>query len=128
MHKTNKSGVVIESACDFCSRVWDQAGTEIMVEGHQGSLICLKCLSMAYAAVVLHGEGKENVGKMCVMCLEERNQAEWESPVNEGKRVCVRCMRQAATALEKDAETGWKRPGGKAVPGAGAAPTDEDDE
>jgi hypothetical protein len=125
MHKTNTRGEVTESSCDFCSRVWDQEGSEIMVEGHQGSLICLKCLSMAYAAVVLHGDGKDNLGKMCVMCLEERNQPEWESPVNDGKRVCLRCMKQAATALEKDAETGWKRPGGKPVAGAAA---DEDDE
>jgi hypothetical protein len=112
MHKTNPRGEVIESSCDFCSRVWDLEGTEIMVEGHQGSLICLKCLSAAYAAVVLHGEGAENKGKQCTMCLEERSQPQWESPVNEGKRVCLRCMRQAATALEKDAEVGWKRPGG----------------
>lgn len=117
MHTTNKNGIVIESSCDFCSRVWDQSGTEIMVEGHQGSLICLKCLSAAYAAVVLHGDGKGNLGKLCTMCLEERNQPEWESPVNDGKRICLRCMKQSATALEKDPETGWKRPGGAAAPG-----------
>jgi hypothetical protein len=124
MHKTNALGQVTESSCDFCSRVWDQSGTEIMIEGHQGSLICLKCLSAAYAAVVLHSDGEQNKGRTCTMCLEERNQAEWESPVNDGRRICLRCMKQSATALEKDPEVGWTRPGGK--PGTPVA--DDDDE
>lgn len=110
MHKTRPDGSLIESTCDFCGRVWDPEGSELMIEGHHGSLICLKCLSLAYADVALHGGGFEHQGKPCTMCLEERNQPEWESPVVEGSRVCLRCIKQAATALEKDPETGWKRP------------------
>lgn len=123
MHQTDPNGRLISSSCDFCSRSWDPAGAEIMIEGHQGSLVCLKCLSAAYAAVVLHQTGEEHRGKQCVMCLEERAQPEWESPMNEGKRVCLRCIRQAATALEKDPETGWSRPGKR----PGDAPLSEDD-
>lgn len=110
MHRTTPQGELIESTCDFCGRVWDPAGDQLMIEGHQGSLICLKCLSAAYAEIALHGGGLENQGKKCTMCLEERKQPEWESPVNTGARVCLRCVKQAATALEKDSESGWKRP------------------
>ncbi len=110
MHKTNTSGQLIESSCDFCSRIWDPDGEEMMIEGHQGSLLCLKCLSAAYAYVVLEQGGQESLNKTCTMCLEEREQPEWESPINEDKRVCLRCIKQAATALEKDPEGGWKRP------------------
>ncbi len=124
MHKTDKNGMLIESACDYCARAWDPAGTEIMVEGHQGSLLCMKCLSAAYAAVVLHGAGEEHKGKACRMCLEERSQPQWESPVAEGTLICLRCIRQAATALEKDEEVGWKRPGKPGAPG----PADDDED
>jgi len=111
MHQTRPDGSLIASFCDFCGKQWDPVGEEIMVEGHQGSLICLKCLTTAYTSVVLHKDGEEHKGKSCVVCLEERDQPQWESPVNEGKRVCLRCIKQAATALEKDPESGWKRPG-----------------
>lgn len=124
MHKTDPNGLLIESSCDFCAKAWDPEGTEIMIEGHKGSLLCMKCLSAAYAAVVLHQSGAEHKGAMCVMCLEERGQPQWESPVQEGTRVCLRCIRQAATALEKDAESGWSRPGKV----AGDGPLLDDDE
>ncbi len=126
MHQTDANGTLIASSCDFCSKVWDPSGAEIMIEGHKGSLLCFKCLSAAYASVVLHKTGDEFKGQMCVMCLEERAQPQWESPVNEGKRVCLRCMKQAATALEKDAEIGWTRPG--KVAGTGVSAADEDEE
>jgi len=110
MHKTNPDGSLIASFCDYCARQWDPEGTELMIEGHQGSLICLKCLNTAFASVVLHSGGTENSGKTCAMCLEERDQPEWASPIEESKRICLRCIKQAATALEKDPESGWKRP------------------
>lgn len=111
MHRTHTDGSLIESTCDFCSRRWDPEGSELMIEGHQGSLICLKCLSIAYADVVLHGGGQEHQGKKCTLCLESRAQPEWQSPVNPSAHACLRCIRQAATALEKDKESGWQRPG-----------------
>ncbi|MCC6321412.1 MAG: hypothetical protein IT438_08260 [Phycisphaerales bacterium] len=110
MHKTTPSGQLIESSCDFCARVWDPEGQEIMIEGHQGSLLCLKCLSAAFRYIVLEKGGEENRERRCTMCLEDREQPEWQSPVVETARVCLRCVKQAATALEKDPETGWKRP------------------
>lgn len=110
MHKSRPDGSLIESACDFCGRVWDPQGAEMMIEGHQGSLICLKCLSLAYAQVVLHGAGDEHRARRCTMCLEDRAQPQWESPVHPDRRICLRCIKQSATALEKDPDTGWKRP------------------
>jgi hypothetical protein len=115
MHRTNPDGTVASSHCDFCTRVWDPEGDEIMIEGHQGSLICLKCLSIAYADVSLAGGGFEHQHKKCTMCLEERAQPQWESPIEADgaapARICLRCIKQAATALEKDPDSGWKRPG-----------------
>lgn len=110
MHKTSPSGQLIESSCDFCGRVWDPEGSDLMIEGHQGSLICLKCLTAAYRSVVLDKTGEDHRLKQCTMCLEEREQPEWESPVHPESRICLRCIKQSATALEKDPETGWKRP------------------
>ena len=111
MHTTDPNGILLESSCDYCGKRWDPEGAEIMIEGHKGSLICTKCLSAAYAAVVHHDAGAENKGKSCRMCLEERDQPQWESPVHEGTLICLRCIKQGATALEKDEESGWKRPG-----------------
>jgi hypothetical protein len=110
MHRTHPDGRLIDSACDFCRRTWDPEGSEIMIEGHQGSLICLKCLSAAYRYLSIEKGGEENQGKACTLCLEDRDQPEWESPIDPDKRACLRCIKQAATALEKDPETGWKRP------------------
>lgn len=126
MHKTNSDGILISSHCDFCQREWEPTGTEIMIEGHQGSLICTRCLSTAYADVVLAQGGFENQHKVCTLCLEEREQPEWESPIVENARICLRCIKQASTALEKDPESGWKRPG----PPRGVSPRqqEEDDE
>lgn len=115
MHKTDSNGILVSSHCDYCERAWDPVGEEIMIEGHQGALICTRCLSTAYADVVLAGGGFENQGKKCTLCLEERDQPEWESPIVEGARVCLRCIKQASTALEKDPESGWQRPGGRRV-------------
>lgn len=110
MHSTDAAGQVIQSRCDFCDRLWKPDGDEIMIEGHQGSLICLKCLSAAYRAVVLTKLDDQLSGKLCRMCLEEREQSEWESPMNSDARICLRCIKQSATALEKDPESGWVRP------------------
>ena len=112
MHQTNPDGTLIASYCDFCRGRWDPAGSDLMIEGHKGSLICLKCLSTAFRSIVLGGEGVEHKGKSCTLCIEERAQVEWESPAYPEARICLRCVKQAATALEKDPESGWKRPGG----------------
>lgn len=113
MHKTDAAGFLEYSECDFCS---SRADDRVMVEGHQGSLICLNCLAIAYAEVVGAGVASPvPPGELCAMCLEERKQAHWSSPVNAGKHVCLRCIKQSATVLEKDKELGWKRPAGPEV-------------
>lgn len=110
MHTTRPDGTHVSSSCDFCQVVWDPYTGPYMIEGHQGSLVCSRCLSIAYADVVLHGGGHELTGQKCTMCLEEREQPQWQSPVLEQNRICLRCIRQGATAMEKDAESGWTKP------------------
>lgn len=114
MHKTHPDGSVIESLCDFCHARFED---EAMIEGHQGSLICLKCLSVAYRSVVHMGLGKDLAGSRCTMCLEDREQAQWASPMHPDAHLCLRCLKQAATALEKDPDSGWKRPAAPAAQG-----------
>lgn len=110
MHTTASDGTVLESRCDFCTKPWLPEGDQIMIEGHQGSLICTNCLSTAYRYLVLEKLGGELGGKLCKLCLEERDQAQWESPVEHDCRACLRCVRQAATALSNDPDTGWTKP------------------
>ncbi len=95
--------------CDFCRRAW--ADDRPMVEGHQGSLICAACLTPAYAEVVNAGGGTAlPPGAVCALCLEHREERCWESPLFPGTFACRRCVNQSARILEKDAESGWKRP------------------
>lgn len=94
--------------CDFCERAWD--GTFAMVEGHQGSLICPSCLTVAYRSVVLGQGVTVGPGLKCTMCLEERKQKEWQSPVRDEAIACERCVRQAAQTMDKDEDIDWSRP------------------
>lgn len=97
--------------CDFCRSPWDEHLA--MVEGHQGSLICGKCLRVAYDEVGRTEDagraGAEGAGGKCLMCLEERPAPLWRSPVEESKAICRRCTRQSAGMLEKDPDSGWTR-------------------
>ena len=116
MHTTNPDGTLIRSLCDFCHGVYADYETDTfadkpMIEGHHGSLICLNCLTVAYTDVDLGGGGAEHSGAKCTMCLEERDQPQWQSPAHPESLICLRCIKQAATALDKDPESGWKRPG-----------------
>ena len=99
---------VSDFLCDFCARAWD--GAFPMVEGHQGSLICGSCLSVAYTQVVLGNQGDAPEGATCSMCLEERDEAMWSSPVRDAY-ACRRCLRQAGTRLDRDEDWDWKKPG-----------------
>ena len=82
-----------------------------MVEGHQGSLVCGRCLRIAYEEVVVGAQG-QGPGLMCTMCLEERDQPAWRSPAHDDAVICLRCIKLSARAMEKDMESGWKRPEG----------------
>lgn len=96
--------------CDFCLRAW--AEELPMVEGHRGSLVCVDCLTAAYIEVVHRGTAATPAeGETCAMCLEVRKDPEWRSTRGTSALICLRCIKQGARMLEKDAEIGWKRPG-----------------
>lgn len=94
--------------CDFCRAPWTDDNP--MVEGHQGSLICARCLTVAYVDIVHSGAPAMPDGGACTMCLEERKDACWRSPVYEDAVICRRCVKQSSTVLEKDDEFTWTRP------------------
>jgi hypothetical protein len=100
-----------------------------MVEGHQGSLICVHCLTVAFTEVVVNGTGQPlQPPALCALCLEQRADPHWRSPLQDAW-ACRRCLKQSAAILEKDPESGWKRP---KAPSAAASPSPaeepEDDE
>jgi hypothetical protein len=94
--------------CDFCRREWD--GAFPMVEGHQGSLICGNCLTIAYTEVVLSDAGRAPEGSTCTMCLEEREDSAWQSPTHDEAIACRRCLKQGAGRLHKDPDWEWTKP------------------
>ncbi|MBA4027946.1 MAG: hypothetical protein C0475_02175 [Planctomyces sp.] len=129
--------------CDFCRRGWSEDLP--MVEGHKGSLVCSRCLSAAWVVVTAAGgvggvggavaagdagaAGAAAGGSACTMCLEHRKGPVWESPLFAGSVICLRCVKQAARALEKDPESGWRRPGAaEGAVGAVGGDGDEEDE
>ncbi len=95
--------------CDFCGNSW--ADDRHMVEGHRGSLICSRCLALAYDELWnrLAG-GALPPTTTCMMCLEEREESCWPSPVRDGAWICKRCTKQSAVMLERDPEANFKRP------------------
>ncbi len=108
--------------CDFCHREW--TADVPMLEGHQGSCVCGRCLTLAYADVVVAGRDTAPGGYTCPMCLEaaedraalnRAGEPGWQSPVVDDAVMCRRCIKLAAGALEKDKDLGWKRPGKKNV-------------
>jgi hypothetical protein len=95
--------------CDFCRREWTEERP--MVEGHQGSCICGPCLTTAYRATVLdEAPATPGSGARCALCLEDRADPMWDSPVEPGTRACRRCVRQSAAVLQKDPDSRWRRP------------------
>lgn len=114
---TDESNVQMSDVlCDFCHREWSEA--EPMIEGHRGSCICGKCLTMAYRQIILHEAGASEEFK-CTMCLEEGNDRKalnrsgepgWRSPMYEDAAICRRCIKLAAGALHKSKEFSWQKP------------------
>jgi hypothetical protein len=106
---TNEQNVQMSDVlCDFCRSEW--AEELPMVEGHQGSTICGRCLAEAYRSVLLRKEGAELSGSKCVMCLENRAEPAWRSAAHPEAVVCKRCINQSAAVLAKDKEMGWEKP------------------
>lgn len=120
MHDPAFEGQLEFFKCDFCRRAWSE--DRPMVEGHKGSLFCGTCLSAAYREVLIQKGGQMGVrgpvhpieapGPWCVMCLERREERYWTSPLYEEARSCTRCIRQSATMLSRDPESGWQKPTG----------------
>ena len=94
--------------CDYCAKAWD--GAFPLVEGHQGSLICGSCLSVAYTELVYMELDSAPAGYKCTMCLEEREQRAWQSPLREEAFACLRCIKQSATKLDMEPEWDWSKP------------------
>ncbi|MBK7403524.1 MAG: hypothetical protein IPJ41_02535 [Phycisphaerales bacterium] len=69
--------------CDFCESIWTEELP--MVEGHHGSCICGRCLTIAYTEVALHDLNAAPAGYKCTLCLEERPDAAWASPSARGR-------------------------------------------
>jgi hypothetical protein len=109
--------------CDFCGSTWKP--DRPMVEGHRGSLVCGVCLASAYRQVVTQNAGvtvPEHVA--CTLCLMNKTGDYWQSAVRvelregevhidaePGNAACKWCIEKSAGMLEKDGESGWKRPG-----------------
>ncbi len=93
--------------CDFCHAMW--TADLPFVEGHQGHVICGRCVRVACLEVESVEGGAEST-RQCCMCLEDRPEPCWASPLDAQARICRRCIEMAADALEGDAESGWQRP------------------
>ncbi len=96
--------------CDFCGRAAWALG-EPCIEGHQGSIVCGNCLVLACTDLVLGDKGKP-VESKCRMCLEVRQQPSWSSKIDQEATICLRCIKQSATTLEKSEHWEWSRPTG----------------
>ncbi|CAG1006271.1 hypothetical protein PHYC_03308 [Phycisphaerales bacterium] len=96
--------------CDFCLRCW--APQRPMVEGHRGSLVCGECLAEAHRAVVVRGEGISVPDpEACALCLMHKDEPHWRSTKVEARPVvCRTCIKRSGAILEKDPDSGWKRP------------------
>ena len=99
---------VSDFICDFSLKPWD--GEFPLVEGHQGSLISGDCLTIAYTEVVLNETNAAPEGYTCTMCLEQRDEPAWQSPMNEQAVICKRCIKQSAGRLHKDPDWDWQKP------------------
>ena len=107
MHDVDASGPAFFK-CDFCRQPWSD--DRPMVEGHQGSLICANCLTIAYTRLVLHHDADTERVDRCALCLEERDQPGYTSPLDPAIVACLRCVRQSATTLDKDPDSRWSKP------------------
>jgi hypothetical protein len=104
MHNTDADGNEF-FLCDFCHSPW--AEDRPMVEGHRGSLICARCLTLAFRAVIIDQQGEPGE---CALCLQFKEEPCWVSPVDDAARACYNCIAQSARMLEKDKDYNWHAP------------------
>lgn len=100
--------------CDYCGNEWTD--DRPMVEGHHGSCVCGRCLTVAYTELGLTVRGGDSgssegvpAGAKCNLCLEVREESIWKSPVREAY-LCRRCAKQSAGVLQKDKDNAWSKP------------------
>ncbi len=83
-----------------------------MIEGHHGACICATCLSEAYRAL-LHSRIDDRDGASsarCTLCLEDREEPCRRSAAYPEAVICSRCVRMAAKAMARDADSQWTIP------------------
>ena len=94
--------------CDFCGGEWKEEVP--MIEGHKGSCICGKCLKMAWNQIVVNRMDDSGSEWTCKMCLEQRDEPFYQSPVHEDAHICRRCIRMGAHALRTEDPDSWDLP------------------
>ena len=115
---TDENNVQMEDVlCDFCHRVWTK--DEPFIEGHRGSMICGKCLSVAFAQLMTDGPDIEHGPYECRMsregeddraALRRAGEPGWRSPVDPDAVVSRKVVRMAAAVLQKDPDWDWSKP------------------
>jgi len=99
MQKRTDEGVIL--CCDFCGEEWDMV--KPMIEGHQGSILCLPCLGRAIDEANEHDQPIK-----CNMCLRDFDPGQKAWTRNDAT-VCLDCLQQADRAFDKDEDTDWSR-------------------
>lgn len=95
--------------CDFCHQTW--AEDRPMVEGHKGSLICGRCVTLSHAAVIHHESGElPGDHDACTTCLMHKHgEPHWRSPATDAM-ICRECVLRSGLMLVKDPDTDWQPP------------------
>ncbi len=108
MQEYSDQGVSV--LCDFCHTPWD--GQAAMIEGHQGSVICLDCLKTALKEAATYADKYK-----CTLCLRINipgTLPRWSRAEHPHAVVCQECLFQAAKAMSKapHADFQWLPPAG----------------
>ncbi len=99
--------------CDFCLKPWD--GSFPLVEGHKGSLICGRCLTVAYIHLDDSPIEATAEARTCTLCLAEQDPPGWQSPTAEAW-ICRICTKRSAGYLHNDPDWNWKKPNHPSTP------------
>lgn len=115
---TDESNVQMSDVlCDYCHRAWTT--DEPFLEGHRGTMICGRCLSVAYVELHMGGDNLAVGDYFCRMsqeggedrsALNRGDEPGWRSPVDPEAAVSRMCVRMAAAQLERDGDHDWSRP------------------
>ncbi len=122
MQRNEDGGIVI--SCDFCGVDWDEELQ--MIEGHQGSVLCLVCLKRALDEAQPTDEPFKGT-----LCLSDKPAGTkcWHHPeaqpspgLNVDAPLCWDCIRLAAKGFHKDPEVDFRWDSSKYPPQALAKP------